>query len=146
MFAVMAFTAQTSAQSADIPSIGFCGNTLYISNGTKNPKDLRFKALINNKANVLSDMLSDSIKYKDFQSTYFLCIIYMYEFRIENPYTQISRYISLVATYPVVQAVCTICVKNRIDHGFCKNALTQEEADPQLRMRLKLLTEDNIYC
>ena len=84
MFAVMAFTAQASAQSADIPSIGFCGNTLYISNGTKNPKDLRFKALINNKANVLSDMLSDSIKYKDFQSTYFLCIIYMYEFRIEN--------------------------------------------------------------
>ena len=81
MFAVMAFTAQTSAQSADIPSIGFCGNTLYISNGTKNPKGLRFKALINNKANVLSDMLSDSIKYKDFQSTYFLCIIYMYEFR-----------------------------------------------------------------
>ena len=58
MFAVMAFTAQTSAQSADIPSIGFCGNTLYISNGTKNPKGLRFKALINNKANVLSDMLS----------------------------------------------------------------------------------------
>ena len=117
MFAVMAFTAQASAQSVDIPfygdylqlqvkagkginddnngnshsrtpikgpSIGFCGNTLYISNGTKNPKDLRFKALINNKANVLSDMLSDSIKYKDFQSTYFLCIIYMYEFRIEN--------------------------------------------------------------
>ena len=35
MFAVMAFTAHTSAQSADIPSIGFCGNTLYISNGTK---------------------------------------------------------------------------------------------------------------
>lgn len=42
--------------------------------------------------------------------------------------------------------VCTICVQNRIDHGFCKNALTQEEADPQLRMRLKILTEDNIYC
>ena len=59
---------------------------------------------------------------------------------------QISRYISLVATYPVVQAVGTICVQNRIDHGFCKNALTKEEADPQLRMRLKLLTEDNIYC
>ena len=72
---------------------------------------------------------------------------------------QISRYISLVATYPVVQKgfirrchtcrllpVCTICVQNRIDHGFCKNALTQEEADPQLRMRLKILTEDNIYC
>ena len=35
MFAVMAFTAHTSAQSVDIPSIGFCGNTLYISNGTK---------------------------------------------------------------------------------------------------------------
>lgn len=43
-------------------------------------------------------------------------------------------------------SVCTICVQNRIDHGFCKNALTQEEADPQLRMRLKILTEDNIYC
>ena len=42
--------------------------------------------------------------------------------------------------------VCTICVQNRMDHGFCKNALTQEEADPQLRMRLKILTEDNIYC
>ena len=97
MFAVMAFTAQTSAQSADIPSIGFCGNTLYISNGTKNPKDLRFKALINNKANVLSDMLSDNIKYKDFQSTYFLCIIYMYEFRIENPYIQLRQ----IANQPV---------------------------------------------
>ena len=97
MFAVMAFTAHTSAQSADIPSIGFCGNTLYISNGTKNPKDLRFKALINNKANVLSDMLSDSIKYKDFQSTYFLCIIYMYEFRIENPYIQFRQ----IANQPV---------------------------------------------
>ena len=93
---------------------------------------------------------------------------------------QISRYISLVATYLVVQEptrsedghisktekaklydmkgfirrchtcrllpVCTICVQNRMDHGFCKNALTQEEADPQLRMRLKILTEDNIYC
>ena len=128
MFAVMAFTAHTSAQSVDIPfygdylqlqvkdvnedtvsgnppsrtpikgpSIGFCGNTLYISNGTKNPKDLRFKALINNKANVLSDMLSDSIKYKDFQSTYFLCIIYMYEFRIENPYIQFRQ----IANQPV---------------------------------------------
>ena len=76
MFAVMAFTAQTSAQSVDIPSIGFCGNTLYISNGTKNPKDFRFKALINNKANVLSDMLSDSIKYKDFQSLVFERLFY----------------------------------------------------------------------
>ena len=65
MFAVMAFTAHTSAQSVDTQSIGFCGNTLYISNGTKNPKDLRFKALINNKDNVLSDMLSDSIEYQE---------------------------------------------------------------------------------
>ena len=91
MFAVMAFTAHTSAQSADIPSIGFCYNTLYLSNATKNSKDLRFRELISNKANVLSDMLSDSIKYKDFQSTYFLCIIYMYEFRIENPYIQFRQ-------------------------------------------------------
>ena len=91
MFAVMAFTAHTSAQSVDIPSIGFCYNTLYLSNATKNSKDLRFRELISNKANVLSDMLSDSIKYKDFQSTYFLCIIYMYEFRIENPYIQFRQ-------------------------------------------------------
>ena len=96
MFAVMAFTAQTSAQSVDIPSIGFCYNTLYLSNATKKPKNLRFRALISNKANVLSDMLSDSIKYKD-QSTYFLCIIYMYEFRIENPYIQFRQ----IANQPV---------------------------------------------
>ena len=97
MFAVMAFTAHTAAQSVDIPSIGFCYNTLYLSNATKKPKNLRFRALISNKANVLSDMLSDSIKYKDFQSTYFLCIIYMYEFRIENPYIQFRQ----IANQPV---------------------------------------------
>ena len=51
----------------------------------------------NSKTNVLSDMLSDSIKYKDFQSTYFLCIIYMYEFRIENPYIQFRQ----IANQPV---------------------------------------------
>ena len=91
MFAVMAFTAQASAQSADIPSIGFCGNTLYISNGTKNPKDLRLKALINNKANVLSDMLSDSIKYKDFQSETHTYKLYIGSKWIENPYIQFRQ-------------------------------------------------------
>ena len=40
---------------------------------------------------------TDSIKYKDFQSTYFLCIIYMYEFRIENPYIQFRQ----IANQPV---------------------------------------------
>ena len=46
MFAVMAFTAQTSAQSVDIPSIGFCGNTLYISNGTKSAQALLWRFLL----------------------------------------------------------------------------------------------------
>ena len=91
MFAVMAITAHTAAQSVDIPSIGFCYNTLYLSNATKNSKDLRFRELISNKANVLSDMLSDSIKYKDFQSETHTYKLYIGSKWIENPYIQFRQ-------------------------------------------------------
>ena len=39
----------------------------------------------------------ESNHLRGFQSTYFLCIIYMYEFRIENPYIQFRQ----IANQPV---------------------------------------------
>ena len=41
--------------------------------------------------NVPADLQSAGIEYKDFQSAYFLLLIYRYVFRIADPYTLCCR-------------------------------------------------------
>ena len=49
------------------------------------------RRICTNKTNVPADLQSAGIEYKDFQSAYFLLLIYRYVFRIADPYTLCCR-------------------------------------------------------
>ena len=49
------------------------------------------RLIYTNNAIVPADLQSAGIEYKDFQSDYFLFMIYRYEFRIKDPYIRYSR-------------------------------------------------------
>ena len=57
----------------------------------KNPCAKVMLASIINKTNVPADLQSAGIEYKDFQSDYFLLLIYRYVFRITDPDTLCCR-------------------------------------------------------
>ena len=76
--------------------------------------------------NVPADLQSAGIEYKDFQSDYFLFLIYRYVFRIADPYilccrifrcaqqhVHIRQYITLVAYCPDRQNITLVALRQR---------------------------------
>ena len=61
------------------------------SNDAIVPADFPCRRICTNKTNVPADLQSAGIEYKDFQSAYFLFMIYRYESRIADPYIRYSR-------------------------------------------------------
>ena len=75
------------------------------------------RLICTNNANVPADLQSAGIKYKDFQSAYFLFMIYKYEFRIADPDTLCCRIFRCAQQHVHIRQNITLVVSQLYHHN-----------------------------